>query len=84
MTDINSGNDSFNNSIVFAKMGSIRVTSCNLLPGSKLMTVAPIKSKVHEVQIQGGAVHFNVNIYNIDTYTCEHKHNVHEKRNSSP
>lgn len=35
------------------------------------MTVAPIKSKVHEVQIQGGAVHFNVNIYNNYTYTCE-------------
>jgi len=45
MTDINSGTETFNNSIVFAKMESICLTSCNLLPGSKLMTVAPVKNR---------------------------------------
>ena len=51
MTVINCGTVSFISSTVSEKMGSIRRTSCTLLPGSKLMTVAPFKVKI-DVMIQ--------------------------------
>lgn len=41
MTAINLGKDSFRSFIAFRKMGSMRVTSCNLLPGSNVIMVDP-------------------------------------------
>lgn len=49
MIVVNSEKECFNSSTVLEKMESMRVTSCNLLPGSKLMTVAPFKDNYHEV-----------------------------------
>lgn len=41
----NSGMEVFSCRIVFWKMGSIRVTSCNLLPGNNETVVAPSKDQ---------------------------------------
>lgn len=46
MIVVNSEKEVFNSSTVLEKMASIRVTSCNLLPGSKLMTMAPLKDNL--------------------------------------
>lgn len=49
MIVVSSEKESFSSSIVLEKMESMQVTSCNLLPGSKLMTVAPFKDNYCKV-----------------------------------
>lgn len=75
ITFVNSPKESFISSIVWENIGSMRVTSCNRLPGSNEMTVEPSKLKTivtnycFYLQFLLFTTHFQKGVCNLKTVT---------------